>query len=167
MAGQTVDEALRHFSLEERARFAHARTLEALNPLVTESQLERARRECVDWAGVPRALAQRLADRHGMEGELILARAEKELPAAADPEQWLWCAEALHAADHTMCLHLTDFYLRRTPLTLSRRDHGLAFVNAIADTLGGRLGWTSSRRNDEINALQNRLNWDLSAIISG
>jgi glycerol-3-phosphate dehydrogenase len=165
MAAQTVDEVLRHFPVEERVRYAVSRTLEPLNPLVSEALLERARRENADWGDLPAHLTQRLADRHGLEGERILSRARRELPPLEDAAEWLWCAEALHAVESTMCLHLTDFFLRRSPLVLARRDHGWPYVHAIAEVMGARLGWSVPRRQDEINALQKRLAWDLSAVI--
>jgi glycerol-3-phosphate dehydrogenase len=81
----------------------------------------------------------------------------------ADPEETWWCAEALHAIEHTMCMHLSDFYLRRTPLVLARRDHGLPFVPAVASVMAEKLGWSDARMDEEINALQKRLAWDLAA----
>lgn len=169
MAEQTVSEALRHFGLDDRARFAHGSTLEPLNPLVSPGLLERARSECASWADLPQAWLTQIADRHGMEGELLLARAVKALgrPRETATDAWLWCAEALHAIDHTMCVSLTDFYFRRTPLVLAREDHGLALAPEVARVMGARLGWTSARVSDEINALQNQLKRDLGAIISG
>ncbi|MBX3020345.1 MAG: glycerol-3-phosphate dehydrogenase/oxidase [Bdellovibrionales bacterium] len=167
MAQQTVDEVLNHFCLEERVRFNQPCTLAPLNPLVTESTLERARRECLSWGHLPPHLLELLADRHGMEGEIIVHRALHLLPPVTDAEEWLWSAEALHAAEQTMCLHLADFYYRRSPLVLARKDHGLVFAPAIAHAMGGVLGWSPTRQKDEINALQNRLSWDLSAVISG
>ncbi|MGE0529351.1 MAG: FAD-dependent oxidoreductase, partial [Bdellovibrionales bacterium] len=172
MAAQTVREVLRHFSREERARLQHTRTLEALNPLVSGELLERARREHREWAreyGLDPQITALLADRHGLEAEAILARAAEQIPldATADRSkqtQWMWCAEALHAMEHTMCLRLVDFYFRRTPLVLARTDHGLAFNKALAAVMGTRLNWSSERRLEEINALQNYLRRELSAI---
>lgn len=166
MARQTVDHALHTFPLEERVRYAEPRTLEPLNPLVTEAGLERALREAPGWSALPAALNQCLAGRHGLEAEEILKRATATLPPVQDPEEWMWSAEALHAVEHTMCLHLSDFFYRRTPLVLTRRDHGMQYAPAVAAVMGERLGWNSARRQEEINALQNRLSWDLSAVIS-
>lgn len=167
MAQQTVDEALAGFAIEDRVRFGKPQTLQPLNPRVTESTLERARRECRDWSQLPPKLNRQLADRHGMEAEEILERGAHTLGPMQDPEEWMWCAEALHAVEHTMCVRLVDFYYRRTPMVLARKDHGLHFAKAIARTMGDRLGWSESRQKDEINALQNRLSWDLAAVISG
>jgi len=169
MAQQTVEEVLSYFSLEERARWAHGQTLEPLNPLVSENLLERARSEARRWAEdwqLPESVTIALAERHGLEAEKIIEQALPVRARCKDPEEWMWCAEALHAITHTMCLSLTDFYLRRTHLILAREDHGLTFVPAIAQVMGERLGWDGKRQNDEINALQNQLNWELHATLS-
>jgi glycerol-3-phosphate dehydrogenase len=169
MARQTVDSALAMFPLEDKARFAQSRTLSPLNPLVTDALLERARREHRDWAQalkISETFTGLLADRHGLEAQEILWRAFKELGGERNPrsEEWLWCAEALFAMDSSMCLHLTDFYFRRTPLVLSRADHGLPFARAIAQVMGRRLGWSLQQCEEEINALQKQITWELAAI---
>lgn len=170
MAEQTVNHALGHFPIEDRARFAHTQTVQALNPKVTPLLLDRARRESADWAeqfGVPAPYVALLAERHGLEALDIL---KKAFSSVADiprsHEEWVWCAEALHAVEHTMCLHLRDFYLRRSPLVLSRRDHGLPYAHAIARTMGRVLDWDAKRMDEEINALQNKLAVDFAAIDS-
>lgn len=171
MARQTVDAALTSgFSLDERVRFGKSDTLTPLNPKVTPAWLERALRESPSWAerfSIPVEWARSVAERHGMEGEEILERAERELAVPRSSEAWLWCAEALHAAENTMCLRLTDFYFRRTPLVLSRADHGRSFSDAIARTMGARLGWNSERQKAEINALQNQIDRELAATLPG
>jgi glycerol-3-phosphate dehydrogenase len=43
-------------------------------------------------------------------------------------EERLWALEAAHAIEETMCLSVGDFLLRRTPLVLSRPDHGRKFA---------------------------------------
>jgi glycerol-3-phosphate dehydrogenase len=166
MAEQTVDEVLRHFSLEERVRYNRPQTLLPLNPLITEDLFQRALREHPQWAKESKlstTTTGALAERHGLEAQAIIQQALPVLPRCATEEEWLWCAESLHAIEHTMCLSLTDFFLRRTHLILARADHGLPFANAIAQVMGDRLGWDQSRRLKEINALQNQLKWELAA----
>ncbi|MGZ3723423.1 MAG: glycerol-3-phosphate dehydrogenase C-terminal domain-containing protein, partial [Bdellovibrionales bacterium] len=166
MAEQTMDEVLRHFSVEERARYNNSQTLQALNPLVTENLLERAQIEHKIWAKdwqIPEQVTRALADRHGLEARNIIRQALPVRARCKDAEEWMWCAEALHAIENTMCLSLTDFYLRRTHLILAREDHGLLFAKAIAQVMGERLGWDANRREHEINALQNQLAFELAA----
>lgn len=170
MAEQTVHHVLTQFSIEDRVRFGKSHTLEPLNPLVTENLLERARTEHVSWArdwNLPPAITAELADRHGLEAELLIRRALPLRAWTRDAEEWMWCAEALHAVEHTLCLNLSDFYLRRTHLVLARKDHGWPFAKAIARAMAEALGWDSKRQTEEINALQNQLSFELAATISG
>lgn len=167
MAQQTIEEVLDYFSIEDRVRFGRSNTLDPLNPLVTEARLERARAEHTEWArnyGVPAEITSLLADRHGGEAPAIMAAMDRA--DFADPWAWLWCAEALHAVQDTMCIHLTDFYFRRTPLVLSRADHGLPFAKSIAAVMAGPLGWSEARQKQEFNALQNQIQSELSATFS-
>lgn len=170
MAEQAVQEVLRQWSTEDRARYAHSQTLTPLNPLVTEDLFERAQSAHTDWAAefqVPETVTAALALRHGHEARDILARTQSvDVFAAHSPEHWLWCAEAIHAVEQTMCLHLTDFYFRRTPLVLTRPDHGAPFASTIAQVMGSQLGWSESQQREEINALQNQLQWEMAAAVS-
>ena len=170
MAEQTVEHILNQLSIEERVRYGHSKTLEPLNPLVTENLLARAQLESAQWAKdwqLPAEITRTLADRHGMEAEKIIRQALPLLSGCADAEEWMWATEALHAVEQTMCLTLTDFYLRRTHLILARADHGLPFAEKCAAVMGERLGWDRERQKSEINALQNHLAWELAATISG
>lgn len=169
MAEQTVHEVLRHLPIEDRVRYGITRTLQPLNPLIDENLWPRAIGESAQWTAgtqVPAKVARILAERHGFEGRRIMWNALAVIPESMNPEEWLWCAEALHAVEETMCVHLSDFYFRRTPLVLSRRDHGIPFAAAIAKVMGEPLGWDKTKQLEEINALQNQLSWELSATIS-
>lgn len=168
MAEQTVKHALNFFTIEERAKFNHNRTTEPLNPLVTPFLLARAMSEQAEWAqhfALPKKFTELLASRHGLEALDILERADSTLRIVSNDanEAWVWAAEALHAVEHTMCLHLRDFYFRRSPLVLSRRDHGLPFKEAIAEAMAKVLGWSESEKAEEINALQKKIAWEFAA----
>lgn len=167
MAEQTMNEVLGHFSLEERVRYGKPQTLQPLNPLVTDALLERAQIGHRVWAkeyAIAEQVTGALADRHGLEAQAIIRQALPVRMRCRDDEEWMWVAEALHAIENTMCLSLTDFYFRRTHLVLAREDHGLTFAKAIAQVMGERLGWDQKRRESEINALQNQIAHELSAI---
>ena len=110
-------------------------------------------------------MAKTLAERHGMEAPLILQKGLKAVPAAVrDVHEKLWCVEARHAVEQTMCMTLTDFYFRRTPLVLARKDHGLPFAPSIAQVMGELLGWNESQTQEQINALQNQIARELSSL---
>ncbi len=170
MAEQTVAAVLEQMPIEDRVRFGKTQTVQPLNPLVSESMLERAKGEHNSWAEQfwidPKATSA-LAERHGMEGFHLAEAAVAEGLDRSVISEWLWCAEALHAVEQTMCLHLSDFYFRRTPLVLSRRDHGIPFARAVAQSMGTRLGWSMTRQLEEINALQNQIQRELAATLPG
>lgn len=170
MAEETVTAVLERMPIEDRVRFGKTQTVQPLNPLVSDSLLDRAKTEYRTWAEqlwIDPAVCAKLAERHGMEGFHLAEAAVAEGVDRHLPSEWMWCAEALHAVEQTMCLHLTDFYFRRTPLVLSRRDHGIPFAKAIAETMGRRLGWNMSRQLEEINALQNQISRELAATQPG
>jgi glycerol-3-phosphate dehydrogenase len=53
-----------------------------------------------------------------------------------------------------MCLGLIDFYVRRSPLFLSRPDHGLALLPLISRVFASELSWNDSKRHEEMSNLQ-------------
>lgn len=166
MASQTVNEALIGFPIEDRARFGRSLTQQPLNPLITEPLWLRAQNESSALAerwGIPEKLTAALTFRHGLEAAEIIEQAYGLIPPSTDVDEIQWGMEAVHAMEHTLCLSLTDFYFRRTPLILSRPDHGLPFAKSIAKIMGDRLGWSEQRQNDEINALQKTVEKELQA----
>lgn len=135
MAEQTVAECLRCLSVEDRVRFGRNNTLTALNPLASPEKMDQARAQAERWSkemSIPLEFVQRAIDRHGYEAVEILNRFVRWRVAAATLEVAYWMSEADFAIDHTQCLRLVDFYLRRSPLFLSRPDHGFFMVEAIS-----------------------------------
>jgi glycerol-3-phosphate dehydrogenase len=170
MAEQTVDHVLNQLSIEERVKYGHSQTLTPLNPIVTEALLARAVGEHLRWSdelSLSSSVTAELAERHGLEAEQIIAEALPLRARVPNDEEWMWCAEALHAVRNTMCLRLADFYFRRTHLILMRTDHGMPFAKSIAQTMGEVLDWDAREQQAQINALQNQLSWELSATIDG
>lgn len=167
MAEQTVDEVLAHGPIEERIRFGRPQTVAPLNPLVTKELWERSRNEISNIAArsrVSNEVVGALVERHGLEAESILERGLPRLRSQESirtDEELLWSLEALHAIHETMCLSLTDFYFRRTPLILARRDHGRPLLKALAEAMGAVLKWSSAEREEQINAVQKQLDHEL------
>ncbi len=58
---------------------------------------------------------------------------------------------------YEMTLHLTDFYLRRSTLYLSHRDHGLSFAPFLADILVQERQLDPSHKERECTALKKHL----------
>jgi len=170
MATQTVEHALHGFPTEDHVRFGRAQTKAPLNPLITDMQWKRsiglADEMAARW-GVAEAITRALTFRHGFEAEKILEQSYGLISHASSSEEQLWCMEAIHAMEHTMCLTLVDFFFRRTPLVLAREDHGAPFAATVGRVMAQRLGWSDRRLNDEINAMQNHLAWELEATIQG
>ena len=169
MAEQCVEHLLARLPIEDRVRFGKTRTLEPLNPLVTPELWQRAKSEEADWAretGADPIVTHWLAERHGLEGRSILQKGIAVNGPGLSPGEWLWSAEAVHAVENTMCLHLTDFFFRRTPLVLSQRNHGVAYARAVSEVMAAQLGWDKSRQLEEINALQKQISWDLAATLA-
>ncbi|RYZ67949.1 MAG: glycerol-3-phosphate dehydrogenase/oxidase, partial [Proteobacteria bacterium] len=85
MAEQTVEAALRTFSLEDQIKFGKSDTKSALNDLATPAKVEEAVRTAADWAkeyGLSREHAELLASRHGLEAIELL---EKSRGLAGSP----------------------------------------------------------------------------------
>ena len=95
-----------------------------------------------------------LVDRHGAEAEEFILRYGAQLS--------YWQYEALHAIDHTMCLHLVDFYSRRTPLILSYPDHGESVLTQILPFFESRLNWSKQETAQQVSRLKSHIARELS-----
>jgi glycerol-3-phosphate dehydrogenase len=152
MSQQTVNVASKSLPQEISGQMKKAATAVPLNPLVSEENLWRARRYVSRWSSeweLSEYDVQKLVDRHGMETQNILELSETLL----DPAD-RWALEALHAIRNTMCHGLVDFYLRRTPLMLSRRDHGLGIAAYLASVFQSELGWSEDECQSQIQGLK-------------
>ena len=167
MAEQTIDHLMQSWSIEERAKYRNSGTVTALNPLITPELFERAKAQADEIAKrhkVSPSLVAALAERHGLEAEHILKNGLNDLRPLgifANEDELLWSLEALHAIQETMCLSLTDFYFRRSPLVLARADHGIPLLKVLAPVMARALGWSMHEQEDQINALQKQLNREL------
>lgn len=157
MAKQVIDEVLRHWTIEDRARYRPASTHLPLNPLVTldsqaanyayMSQLDDITTLMPDEISL-------LVDRHGSEALEIVRR--------YGLQTGYWALEAHHAIDTTMCLNLVDFYTRRAPLFLSRKDHGQSVFDEIAEVFAAHFGWDTSEIQRQKAGLAKHLEHELS-----
>lgn len=156
MAQETVDKALQSFPLEDRARFHRSNTKVPLNPLATPSSFLRCRSLANEWAeefGLSLQEVQLVCERHGEEAEHVLAYSDRLLGLRKHPQR-IWLMEAHHAIDQTMCLTLKDFYLRRSPLFLAFRDHGLSLLNHLSNIFTERLSWSDAEQKSNMDALR-------------
>lgn len=143
MAQQTVDAVLKHFSKEERQNLKKADTTDYLNPKVTPESFALALskiKEIEDKTKLTHLQAKMLVERHGLEAWDI---------AEYGPFKYVWEYEAAHAVRHTYCARLVDFYVRRVPLFLSKRDHGFKFLNRIGKIFKDYYGWDQEHLDAE------------------
>lgn len=149
MSEQIVDQVAKRLSFEVFARMNNCQTEKPINPMVERETFELA----VESANSE--LEKQLALRYGAEAKEILMK--------YGFTENIWIIEAYQAIHHTMCLNLTDFYSRRVPLVLAEVDHGLRFINEIAQIFEQELKLTPSEINQQKIDLQNYLerefNW--------
>lgn len=163
MAEQTLESILGSLSSEDQARYGRNRTKEPLNPLISVQQYEGTWRSSLKYARlweIPESVGHSLILRHGLEAER-LAEIYRSLPNSESPETRMWQCEAQFAIQNTMCFHLSDFILRRTPLFLARRDHGESFIGPLLKTFSNALDWNDARRNREVQEYQLELKREL------
>ncbi len=160
VAEMVVETALNQFCLEDQVRFARNQTTAPLNALANAASIEKARREASHWAkefGIHESIVHLLVERHGEEAKAIL----ENYRARTSGVHRLWQFEAEHAIDSTMCFHLRDFVLRRSPLFLSRPDHGFLFLDDIAQLFQKELGWSDNKRLEETEAVRQHLDREM------
>lgn len=165
MAEQAVEQILQTWSLEDRIRFGESQTLVPLNPLCSKDLFDRARLEAKHWSknfNAPNWICKKLADRHGMEAEVLMDRYWSKTSGLPSEELRLWAVELFHSMDSTMCVSLRDFYFRRVPLFLAREDHGMSYVGVFSQILSRYLGLAEDQRQQDINALQKQIQHELS-----
>lgn len=164
MAEDTVAEALRSFPLAEQVRFARSATDEPLNPRVDPELYERALASVERWSSeqqIPLAIMQNLVERFGEEACDLFLIYNSYIANGSTAELAYWQTLAEHAIEQTMCVHLLDFYLRRTPLFLSYRDHGFAFLAELADLFARRLLWSSKQRAEEVSRVHEHVRHEM------
>ena len=154
MAEDVVHAALNHFDLEERQKWSHSKTEEALNPLIEKPNYERGFAMIPAWASelnVSHRLMASLYERHGEEALRIIRRYFTKADQLLTEEQRLWVLEARHAIHSTQCLRLKDFYFRRAPLYLTKGQEGLALLSLLSEQFQKELGWDGgTRRHQEV-----------------
>lgn len=162
MAEETVDATLSSFSLEQLGRFGRSRTKTPLNPKSTKDLNFKALQELKDRAEAismePDLLLQ-FIERHGYEAFSILDK-YKNCFELIKKNQWL--IEAQLMIDETMCLHVLDFYLRRSPLFLAFKDHGLSLLDSITQVFADHYDWSSSKIENEKAKVYEYIKFELS-----
>lgn len=141
---------------------SRSKTDNYLNSKVTIDKISRLKIESLRLSkelNIPKALVDMSIERHGEE---CLEFLFKELPIKIeDPEERYWALEAAHAINTTNCFNLVDFYWRRSPLFLSRKDHGLNFLESIKSIFRFELGYSDTVLNTQKLELERQIKLEL------
>lgn len=152
MARQTVDKVLTHFTKEERRNLRKATTTLPLNAKVNPQSFADALsriHEIENKTGLTHLQCKMLVERHGLEAWDIIEYG---------PYKYIWEYEAAHAIRNTYCTRLVDFYVRRVPLFLSKKDHGFKFLNRIGKIFKEYYDWDQERLDAEYQLLFDHYN---------
>lgn len=161
IAEDALEIILDNFSLEDKVRWGKCQTAQPLNRLATQESIFKARASSERWAaefGLDVDTVNFLIERHGEEAGIIISRFAAR---AGTKDSARWRMEALHAIHQTMCLSLTDFYLRRVPLFLSNEDHGFLLLDELADLFKEELGWSKEEKLKSVAAVHNYLEHEM------
>ncbi|MEN0058383.1 MAG: glycerol-3-phosphate dehydrogenase/oxidase [Bdellovibrio sp.] len=152
MCEQTVDKALESFGLEKLVRYRSSDTATPLNSYTSVEAFQQAQALVDVWAretGRPLDEIKSLAERYGMEAAEIL---DKHSEYAG-----YWQLEAAQAIETTMCLNIADFYMRRVPLFLADRNHGLKFLDEIGAVFQEKFNWSDEQLSQEKHLLTQQM----------
>lgn len=166
MAEDSMQSVLSLFPLEDQVRFGRSLTKTPLNPLATVdimSQASLRSQDLMQQYNLPQDLANRLFMRHGDEVYRLLGRSSQlDSRLARGSELWCWALEAMHAIETTMCMNIRDFYLRRSPLFLSKPDHGLPWASTLAELFAEKLGAQWGSAQDMVAQLGEHIQHEMS-----
>ncbi len=152
MSEQIVDSVLNTLPIERRLQFKKCETVSPLNDYTYTDALLLAKSQAAN------DIELKLVERFGLEAFEIVENYGFDLT--------YWQLEAYHAINSTMCLTLTDFYSRRTPLMLAYKDHGISYLEEIAQVFKKELILTTNeiekQKSDLTNYIQSELAWKTS-----
>lgn len=158
MSEQIVDEVLNQLSIEDRQKFKICQTEIPINPLCSAEKLIEAKSKADYFsAKYQKKLSEilLLVERWGMEAEEIISHHPRTMT--------YWQLEAEQAIQNTMCLNLEDFYRRRVPLYLADEQHGVQYIDEIAEIFKINFNWDNEKTENEklkyLNFVKTDLKW--------
>ncbi len=147
MARDAVD-----YALDDEEPMPQSRT--AGIPLLGAAPRERLDRLATEIArdsGLDAARASELVDRHGTRAtEVVRLGQEQDLLRPLADDRTELEAEVAWAVEQELALDLDDVLSRRMRLSMSRRDRGASIAPRVAEIMGTRLGWDSTRQATEV-----------------
>ncbi|MEO5970215.1 MAG: glycerol-3-phosphate dehydrogenase C-terminal domain-containing protein, partial [Bdellovibrionia bacterium] len=128
------------------SKLRKSNTRGAVSESATEVAVQNARAQ-IKQRGL--SVPEELLSRYGAEALTVLKIHSEEgrntVPVEEDPHGFpLLTAQLRFAIRNEMVMQLEDFYLRRIPLFMSRKDHGLPWAKALAQV------WAEERGLDPI-----------------
>ncbi len=110
------------------------------------------RARLAESSGLHPARIESLLGRYGsrIDEVLALVEAAPSLGRPVDGADDHLRAEIVHAASHEGALHLEDVLTRRTRVSVTSFDRGLAAAPEVADLMGGVLAWDADTRRREL-----------------
>jgi glycerol-3-phosphate dehydrogenase len=170
MSEETVEKALKTFSIEERVPYLRSNTFEALNPKATTQSpfvCESQKRRWAQHYEIPLKVVEKLISRHAEEVEDILEKFSRKALSkwGSSPQnetELYYDLECRHAIETAMCFNLVDFYLRRVPIFLSLPDHGMSQLDHLAKIFQERFNWSDSELKSQKKRLENHMEKELS-----
>jgi glycerol-3-phosphate dehydrogenase len=162
---EVVDHVLSQGLSAKAKNLKAAQTKEPLNPLISETLYKQAIDKIDQWSKdyqISQDHVEFLVHRYGEEALKLLENIRVLDPSLSE-EVRLWMAEAAFSIEETMCLSLTDFYWRRSPLFLSRKDHGMDFIEPLTQVFQQKLKWTDEeaeqQKDDLLLQMKRELSW--------
>lgn len=161
MASEILDKALEKTGVKERFGRCSTETL----PLVESYNLQDERGRLNDFENIVSDETTRkyLRETYGTGASEVIANSggDSGLLDRILPDLPALKVQIVYAVKEESCLHLDDFFLRRTSLFLKDRRLGLAAAGEAALIMGKVLGWSSSRRKNEVSRLEEVYNTSL------
>ncbi len=165
MALEIVDQALAFWTedfwrdhADRLPPWHQARTETSTNPAVTGEAVSAFRAEtasAVKSGKVDPVTLEELIERYGADARDILELHEKYPESGPSPEGFPYLeAQLRHGIRKEMVLRLEDFYFRRLPLYLCRKDHAEEWIEPLSRVWADELGKTEAGRQDEGSSLR-------------
>ncbi|NUM57685.1 MAG: glycerol-3-phosphate dehydrogenase/oxidase [Bdellovibrionaceae bacterium] len=142
IAEEVVDKLIKELSIEEKVLFGKTKSKTPINPLVTAESyyyylnIQETREDY--W----------LAQQFGPEVENI----KNSYPNYSVIQK----IAAFHI-DYSMCISIFDFYLRRSFLMLTLKDHGLSQFQQISKVFKDKLNYSDSEIDKDLEQIKNHI----------
>lgn len=105
-----------------------------------------------DYA-LPKEIIHRISGLLGDESPRVLYRVRDAVRQGKDVMEATFWALATFCIEFELCLHLTDFFVRRTGMLYFEPAAISAQVETVAGAFAQSLGWNDAQKNQEIDAL--------------